>query len=298
MNEKLIGKKIKLNDYNMTYGNREKFINVICFFKYLKDNNLYVIYCDDSNVPYGILNYGTAHLKGNTLIAIGSKDPNQEMVKEIVFKIHNKENLDILEIQDLSSIELIELVSPNKIEIKKEVLESIVDKTIPKPVIAEDIKPQNKNSKKNKKIVPAILVMLLFIVIIYFFFFFGNNSTEDNVTKSIVCRKNYSSRELEATVSEDNTYNFEQNDKLRYVNKSTTYKFDLEEEYLDFVNKGIFYSCIPEDNVGYTLEDETYSFIVIEKEEVTSDYSLPTDYEEVLSYYKDKGYECTEQIEE
>jgi len=68
MNEKVFGKKIKLNDFNMTYGKQEKLLNVMCLFKYKKDNNMYAIYCDDSSIPYGIINYGTAHLKENTLI--------------------------------------------------------------------------------------------------------------------------------------------------------------------------------------------------------------------------------------
>ncbi len=296
MNEKLFGKKLKLNDFNMTYGAKEKNMNVISFFKYLKDNSLYAIYCDDSNISYGIINYGTAHVKGNTLIIIGSKDPKQEMVKEIVFKIHNGEKLDGFAIQDLSAIETMELASPNKFEIKKEVLESLVDKTIPKPVIAEEA--ESKTPKKKHRFLKFILFLLILAAIVYFFFFYGNQTGQEKTVKSIICTKEYSNTELEATVIEDNTYNFNQSDYLEYINKSTTYRFNSEDDYLEFINKGLFWSYIPEDNEGYTLDEEAYSFTVIEKEDTTEDYFLPTEYEDVLSYYKSDGYSCNEQIEE
>ena len=89
MNKEIIGKKIKVNDFNMEFGHQAKFVNLICFYKYQKDNNLYAIYCDDTNIPYGIVNFGTAHIKGNSLIVIGSKDPNQEMIKEFTYKLSN-----------------------------------------------------------------------------------------------------------------------------------------------------------------------------------------------------------------
>lgn len=289
MNEKLIGKRVKLSELDMSYGAQEKNVNIICFYKYSKDNNLYVICCEDSNVPYGIINYGSAHIKGDTLIVIGNKDPNQEMIKELVFKLHNQENLDMFLVQDLSAVNKIELVSPNKFEIKKEVLESVIDKTIPKPVVAE----QTKSTKKKSKTLPILLILLVILLGGgYFFFFYGAND-EPGVVKEISCQKEYPSDELEASIIEDNTYNFNQEDTLEFINKSTTYKFYSEEEYFDFINKGLFYAYIPDDN-GYTLNDEEYSLIVIEKEEVSSAYNAPTEYEEVLAYYKGKGYSCTE----
>ena len=299
MNEKVIGKKIKLNDFNMTYGKQEKLLNVICLFKYKKDNNIYAIYCDDSSIPYGIIYYGSAHIKGNTLIVIGSKVPNQEMLKEILFKINNNEQLENFEILELSQINLIEIVSPNKFEIKKEILQNLIDKTMPKPIV-----PEKKTQKKNKK--PQILPILLILIVLtasLYFFIFKDNTPKENIVKSFICKKEYQSNELEAKVIEDNTYNFNQNDILQYINKSTTYKFYKEEEYYDFINKGIFYSYIPEEyinknpednSLGYRIDNDTYSLIIIEKEDTTKDYFLPTEYEEVLSHYKEKGYSCTE----
>jgi len=299
MNEKVFGKKIKLNDFNMTYGKQEKLLNVMCLFKYKKDNNMYAIYCDDSSIPYGIINYGTAHLKENTLILIGSKDPNQEMIKEILFKIENQEELENFEIQDLNTVESIEVVSPNKFEIKKEVLKNVVDKTMPKPIEKEKI---TEPKKKKNKLLPILLIIIVLIAAFYFMFL-KDTEPKENIVKTFTCTKEYESNELEAKVIEDNTYNFNQNDILQHINKSTTYKFYKEEEYLDFINKGLFYSYIPEEyiektsednSLGYRLENDTYSLIVIEKEDTTKDYFLPTEYEEVLSYYKENGYSCTE----
>jgi hypothetical protein len=298
MNDKIIGKKVKLNDYNMSYGKQEKKINIICFFKYLKDNSLYAISCEDSNIPYGIVNFGSAHLKENTLIIIGSKDPNQEMIKEILFKINNDENYELYEIQDLQNVELIELVSPNKLEIKKEVLQNVVDKVIPKPVIVEETKQPTK--KKKNKLLPILLLLIILGGTSFYLFSLNSLSNQNNIVKSIVCTKESESDSINAKVLEDNTYNFNHNDILEYINKSTTYKFYDEDEYLDFINKGLYYSYLPDesDDGGFSLDDDTYSFTIIEKEDATIDYFLPTEYEEVLSYYKGKGYSCTEKAEE
>lgn len=295
MNDNFFGKKVRLNDYNFTYGKKEVELNIMCFFKYTKDNNLYAVCCEDSNIPYGIMNYGTAHLKGNSLIIIGCKEPLPEMIKELLFKIYNQESLEGFEIRDLSSIEMIELVSPNKFELKKEVLEGVVAKTIPKPVVVETTTIQ---PKKNKKTVPLILILLIMVGGIFGFLFLNSDNDEDNTVRSIMCKKEYNGVDIEAVVIEDNTYNFNGNDILEYINKSTTYKFYSEDDYLDFVNKGLYYSYIPSDNGGFTLDDENFSLIIIEKEEIVGDYFLPTEYEEVLSYYKNNQYVCSEQLEE
>lgn len=296
MNKEIIGKKIKVNDFNMEFGHQAKFVNLICFYKYQKDNNLYAIYCDDTNIPYGIINFGTAHIKGNSLIVIGSKDPNQEMIKEFTYKLSNNETLDNFEIQDITNINAIELVSTNKLEIKKEILASIVDKVIPLPKQTEN---QDKNSKKKKKsVLLPLLLILIFICIIAYFFFFKTNEEKDITTKMIICTRETQSTEIDAKVIEDNTYNFNPNDKLEYINKSTTYKFYNEDDYIDFIDKGLYYTYIPDENGGFTLDDNSHSLKVIEKETIDEDYTLPTDYEESLKYYKEKGYSCTEQAKE
>ena len=114
----------------------------------------------------------------------------------------------------------------------------------------------------------------------------------------IVCTRETKSKDIAANVIEDNTYNFNPNDKLEYINKSTTYKFYSEDDYIDFIDKGLYYKYIPDDNGGFTLDDNNYSLKVIEKETIKDNYSLPTDYEKALKYYKEEGYNCTEQAKE
>ena len=293
MDNKVIGKKLKVSDFNMEFGKQAKMVNLICFYKYTSDNGLYAIYCDDTNIPYGILNYGTAHIKGDSLIVIGSKNPNQEMVKEFAFKLSNNEDISNFIVQDISNINSIELVSPNKIEIKKEVLSSLVDKTISKPVVTKQ--PKNKNGKKKSNVLLPILIVLIFVSATIYFFFFKTKEEVINVAKSIVCNTEYRSKELEANVIEDNTYNFNQDDKLEYVNKAITYKFDNEDEYLNFFDLGLQYEYVPDKNEGVVQDSENYTFKVITKEVVDDDYFLPTEYEKALKYYKDKGYKCIEQ---
>jgi len=295
VNEKEFGKRVKLTDYTMEYGKKEKFTNILCFFKSPSDNNLYVIVVEDSNIPYGIIQYGSAHIKGNSLILIGSKNPNQEAVKELIYKIYNNEDLTNYEIKSLDEVEAIEIISPNKLEVKKEVVENIMERVMPKPK-EEELKERPR--KKKKSILPLLLILVVIGLVGYFMFFRNSNDDEEKIVKSIMCTKSYSSNELEALVIEDNTYNFNISDSLEFINKSTTYKFYEEAEYLDFINKGLYYSYIDLDNGGFTLDNDSYSLIVIEKEETETDYFLPTEYEEVLSYYKNQGYSCSEKVEE
>ena len=295
MANNFIGKKIKVNDYEMNYGKKESQSNVLCFFKYLKDNNIYAVCCNDSDIPYGIIQYGSAYLKENTLILIGTKNPNQEMIKELMFKIYNREDLESFEVLDLENVKAIELMSPNKFEIKKEVLSKVVEQTIA-PVVVLPKKDAKK--KKKGKLFPILIIILVLIVIIFYFFVLGKKESEVKSIQSIVCQKEYDSDELYAKVTEDNTYYFNQNETLEYVNRSTTYQFYEEEDYLDFVNRGLYFSYLSDENTGFTLDDSTYSFVVIERDDVSTDYSLPTEYEEVLSYYKGEDYSCVEEIDE
>ena len=232
MNKEIVGKKIKVNDFNMEFGRQAKFVNLICFYKYQKDNNLYAIYCDDTNIPYGIINFGTAHIKGNSLIVIGSKDPDQEMIKEFTYKLSNNETLDNFEIQDITNINAIELVSPNKLEIKKEILASIVEKVIPKPKKVE--KSVKNSSKKKKNTLLPLLLVLIFICIIVYFFFFKTNEEKDNTTKMIVCTRETKSKDIAANVIEDNTYNFKQNTNIFFAGQITGV-----EGYVESISSGM-----------------------------------------------------------
>ena len=295
-----IGKRIKLNSFEYEFGKKPKEISVIAFFKYKKDNNLYVACCEESNVNYGIVNYGSAHIKGNSLIIIGIKEPLQEMIQELFFKLNEGNDIsDSFEIMKLDDIESIEFVTPNRIEIKSEIVKNVIDKTIEKKK-EEVTVPNNKDKKKSSS---PLFIILLFLIIgggIYFYFFIYLKPVETKIYKSIECTKKYNDKDYNMKIEEDNKFMFSQDDKLEYIDELSRYTFFNEDEYYDFINKGLMYKYLgEEEGTGYSQDESTYSFSITKKVDATrDDYLLPIEYEDVLRYYENDGYSCVEQTEE
>ena len=109
----------------------------------------------------------------------------------------------------------------------------------------------------------------------------------------------YSYDTLDAQVDETNTYNFNHQDTLESIDTTTIYQFD-EEGYQEFIIKGLYYRYLPDDGQegGYKQDDENYTFKIMMTEKVDTSYNKPTAYEEVLSYYKNQGYTCSEEMDE
>ncbi|MBQ6495480.1 MAG: hypothetical protein IJI49_05720 [Bacilli bacterium] len=288
------GKQIKVTEYNLTFGSSARIVNILGLFKYKKNNNLYVLYSDLYN-KYNIIYYGNSHIKETTILSMESKNKeDEEIIKEYIYKITNNENLDDYEEISLDKIEGIEIISSNKIEIKKEILDSLIDKKIPKK---EEInnKPKTKKKKKGKGI---IILLFLIIIGVGGYFIYNNIINKEEVIKQMICITKYNHDVLEATVNEELVLNFDINDVLEKKEITKEYKFNNETEYYNFINTGNYYKYMPEDTTegGWDKDDSNYTYKTIEVERIKVDYKEPTNYEEVLSYYKNKNYNCEEKV--
>ena len=288
------GKQIKVTEYNLTFGSSARIVNILGLFKYKKNNNLYVLYSDLYN-KYNIIYYGNSHIKETTILSMESKNKeDEEIIKEYIYKITNNENLDDYEEISLDKIEGIEIISSNKIEIKKEILDSLIDKKIPKK---EEInnKPKTKKKKKGKGI---IILLFLIIIGVGGYFIYNNIINKEEVIKQMICITKYNHDVLEATVNEELVLNFDINDVLEKKEITKEYKFNNETEYYNFINTGNYYKYMPEDTTegGWDKDDSNYTYKTIEVERIKVDYKEPTKYEEVLSYYKNKNYNCEEKV--
>ena len=297
------GKELKVAEYNLTFGKNARMINVFGIFKYKANNNLYIIYAD-VNTTYNVVRYGSSHLKDKTALSMQTnREKDLEIVKEYIFKVINKESLDDFEIIKLDNIEEVEIIGSNMLEIKKEVLQSLIDLTIPKREIKEDV--DKEHNKKNKKGC-SVKFLLCFVVILVIlgggYYYFMIASRDLDVFKRIICTKTYSHDELEdVNVDEERTFNFNNRDILESVDVNKLYNFSDEDSYLDFINRGLYYKYMPSDDDsegGWSKDDSLHTFKTIEKERVDTSYNKPTNYENVFSYYKDEGYNCSEKIEE
>ena len=290
------GKEMKVIEYNLTYGNNTRQVNVLGCFRYKKNNNLYIVYSDTTS-NYSIIYYGSSHIKDKSVLSMACKDiMDEDIIKEYIYKITNKEELSDFEIISLDNIEGIEIISSNKLEIKKEVLNQLVELTIPKKeTLEKDEKTSTK--KKKSKVLPLVLVLLI-ISIGASAYFFLLPKTELESDKIITCTKTYKHNVLKANIAEEQKFNFNHKDCLESVDISEIYTFTTEEEYLDFINNGTYYKYMPDSTVegGWDKDDEKHIFKTYRKERIKPGYKKPTEYEEVLSYYKLENYSCSENV--
>lgn len=292
------GKELKVAETNLTFGVSARMVNVFGVFKYKPTNSLYVIYAD-VNTKYNFVDYGSSHVKNNIILSMNC-DPKktEEIIKEYIYKVTNQEELDNFEIISLQDIEEIELISSNKLEIKMEVLNKLVELTIPKK--EEKLEEKKEKKKKKSPLKTFLLILIILVIATLASLYLTTKNQEETIAKTITCTTTYDHDQLEyVIVDEEQVFNFNNNDTLSSVDISKLFKFQTEESYLDFINKGLFYRYMPEENTegGWNQDDEAHTFQIITKERVDTAYNKPTSYEDVLPYYKNQGYECTENIE-
>ena len=286
------GKELKVAEYNLTFGANIRIVNVFSLFRYKKNNGLYVIYGDQ--VPtQPVINYGTSHIKGDTILSMTPKPEDQEIIKEFIFKITSSEELNDFEIISLNEIENIEIIASNHLEVKPEILTSLTDKTMPKKETEETEKVNKATKKKKHRVLPLLIILALGAGGYYYYTQIYNQPKE---TKSITCNKQENDSSINAMVITESTYNFNNNDILESIETTQTYSFQNIEAYQEFINKGLIYKYMPDDKGGYKQEDETNSIVYIVKENIDSNYTKTKDYEELLSENKRDGFTCEEKI--
>lgn len=294
------GKVLKVVEYNLTFGATDRYVNVYGVFKYTKNNNLYIIY-SDPNPTYNYISYGSSYIKNNSILSLATtKKEEEEIVKEYIFKIINQEPTKDFEFISLDSIEEIEIIGSNKIEVKEDVLKSLINLTIPKPK-KEEI--ENQSIKPKKKKFHKITFLLLIILIsgsIYFFMTKNNDKTTEvkDSIKTFICTKEYQSNTLDAKIKEENTYHFSLQENLEYIEGTKEYQFSSKDSYQDFIQNGTFNKYIEEDekNSSFSQDEENNIFKTNLKTIVDSSYNKPTNYEEALSREKADGYSCQERL--
>ena len=290
------GKVLKVKQTSLEFGGHDRFVNVLGCFKYKPNGNIYIIYSDVDG-QYNIVYYGSGHARGNIALCMQCREKSEEeIIKEYIFKTIQKENMDNFEIVSLNDAEGFEIIGSSRLEVKPEVLTGLIDIAMPKPEVKEKVSENRKKTKKNPlKGILMFLVIVIALVGGYYYLFVM--SSKDTVEKNITCVKSYSHDTLVATVEETNKYNFNANDELESIDTTLIYQFD-EANYQEFIMKGTYYKYMPssDNEGGWDKNDTEYTFKVITKKRVDVSYSEPTNYEEVLSYYKVKGYTCTEEI--
>lgn len=287
------GKELKVAEYNLSFGSSARMVNVFGVFRYIKNNGLYVIYGDISPTQ-PIVYYGTSHVKENTILSMTPKPEDEEIIKKYIFKVTEDEDLKEFEIISLESIETIEIIASNHLEVKPEIINSLMEKTIPKKEAVSEEKETKKTKKKNKMLIPLILILAACGAGYYYFTTLSQN---DNTVKAIVCQKETNDDSIGATIETTSEYHFNNEDILENVETTQIYNFLSTDNYEDFINKGLFYKYMPDDeNGGFKEDKENNTITYVSKEYADSNYSESTNYEEIIFQNKRDGYACEEKI--
>lgn len=292
----MIGKTLKVVEYNLTFGNNARLVNVFSCFKYKKTNSLYLLY-SDVDTKYSIIYFGSSHIKEKSILSMECKNKeDEEIIKEYVYKLTNNEASEDFVPLSLDAIEEIEIISSSKLEVKPEIINKLVELTIPKKEVQQEkIKPTKKKSSKKM----FLILLILFTLAVVAYLCLTTLQNKDATEKSIICVKHHKLDELDANLEEKIIYNFDHRDNLLTINTNKVYSFLSEEAYQDFIIKGTIYKYMPDDDIdgGYTQNDKELNFKVITKEKVDSSYNKPTNYEEVFNVNKREGYSCSESVE-
>lgn len=275
----MIGKQIRLNDYKFTYGRETIYLNVYGAFKNKKNGNKYVIYSYDNNRLY----FGSLFIRNKEIIVMIPKEDESEIVKKFTYSILDNKLSDDFEVISLDDIDSIEIIDETLCDFNVD-MSKLYDITIPKPKVEkEEIKPNKKIS------IASIFFVLLFVVIILFFFvnpevIFGKN-------KEYSCTKSYLHDELPASVNEEVVLVFNGKDNINSIDVKTDYVFSDAQYYKDFKDKSYFYNYFKEGDT-YKFEDTTYTYRLFSKIDTNEDYFMPSKLDDLVSYYRNNGYEC------
>ena len=298
------GKELKVAELELKFGGQPRLVNVFGVFRYKPNNGLYVIYAD-VGTTYDYVCYGSSHVKNDSILCMSSnKDEDIEAVKEYIFKVTSGEELSDYEIIPLDNIKEIEIISSKNFEIKREVLNVLIDKTIPKKEIKEEDKvSSNNNVKKKKSPIKTLLVLLLLLIVVGFgYMFFMSSTNNEKVVKVINCKKTYNHDKLDnVVVDEEKEFTFNNYDKLSRLNITTYFNFNTEDDYYDFINKSLDLRYTPQSNkdtiVTSKHDDQNHKYIVYEKISIDESYDDSIEYEEILSVNTKDNYNCEEKIE-
>ena len=277
------GKVLKVSS-NDLYGNvDDRKVSVFAAFNHLKYMNRYVIFSFLDEYNKKKLYFGSVHLKDNSLVVFSIKDNNSInfVNKFITDYMSNKVDSNEFQIIDISNAEKIELVAFNTIDF--EYLEQLDQMSIKREItnITNDTKSGNKG------FLYVLLILLIGIAggLTYLYF---NPDTLTVELKKLECNMEGFNKSVDLNYSSSLEAKFDKEDKLNSINKVDIYKFENEEEYIQFKENNKERLLGIKDG-GYTYDDDNLTLKVIYSDDLIID-----SYDEVYEYVENEGYSCIE----
>lgn len=278
----MIGKKIKVNQYKLTYGKETEYINMYAAFIYKKNGSKYAIYSYENS---NILNYGSFFQRGKDAIIMAPKEKTTDLIEEFTNNLLIEKENSKYEIIDLKEIETVQIIEEKTSNIKYDI-NKLNELTIPKI----EVRKEKESTQKKKTILLGPLFFTLFIIVVIAFFFV-NPEVIIGKDKYYSCTKKYNHKKLPSEVTEDIILIFSSKGKITQIDVTKDYKFDNIEYYNEFKAKGYFYQYMEEGD-SYKFVDNEYKYRIFSHVEINEEYFLPSEEEGLISYYHDKDYTC------
>lgn len=283
----MIGKRVKINDYMLTYGKNVMYADVYGAFKYNKNGNRYVVYSYVDNIKKGTkLYYGSLFIRNSELVVMLSKNMEEDVIESFVNDVISNKNMDSYDIVSLDKIDSIQIIDDAICDFDVDI-NTLYNKCIPK------VKDKKEDVKEKGHISFGYVFFALFFVVVGLFFFV-NPEVIKGKDVMYVCDKSYDHESLPARIVEEVSLVFNSKGIVTSMDIRTDYVFSDSGYYAEYKDNGYFYQYMDKGDT-YKFDDESYTYRVFSKVDTFNDYFLPTKMSELLNYYKDNSYSCKEE---
>lgn len=278
----MIGKKIRVNEYKLTYGQETQFLNIYGVFKNKKTGNKYAIYSYESN--QNILYYGTFFQRNSDAVIMKSKENPKELIKNFIDLILDQKEDKNFEILSLDKIETVQIIDEYQVDFKVDI-NKLDELTIEKPIIKEEVIEQKK---KNISLANIFFTIFLLVIVA---FFIVNPEIIIGKNKYYSCTKTYFHEKLPATITEEIKLTFSGKGVVTNIEEISNYVFRDADYYTKFKENSYFYQYIEEGDT-YKFVDEEITYRLFSKIDKEKEYFLPTEESELIKYYMQNKYTC------
>ena len=205
-----------------------------------------------------------------------------DIITKLNVEFFFKDNYEIISLKDIDSIQIID-DAPVSFDVD---INKLYDKTMPK------VKAIKKEDKPKKRVSIGYIFLILFIIVVALFFFI-NPEVLKGKNKEYTCTKSYTHEKLPANINEKVELVFTSKNVISTINVTSDYVFNDTDYYKEFRDNSYFYQYIEKGDT-YKFDDDNYTYRLFSKIDTSNDYFMPSELEELLTYYKDKGYSCKE----
>ncbi len=288
------GKKVMIKDYQFNFGGNNSEYYVFACFKY--HGEIFAIYANTVNPEYKLF-YGSAHITNDILVVLGTMNPKEvDSIKNFIVKLINNQDISEYEIISLDKVNRIEIIGANDFPLKKDIIDKLIDISIPKDDTKKEDVVLIKTDPVKKKKYSKFIALILFIIIGFGgAFVYLNREIIFGSEKEVICVKQLDNA-YNATVDQTILFKFNNQDVLTGYTMTNLYTFETDEDYQDFSLAGRYFHIF--DNVSSDMltlvpnvENKTYQVGYTMSPLV--DYFGPTEYYSVFDYYETDGYTCS-----